>query len=103
MESALPDKITLPWQKNKELDLDQMKFSQEDVDKLGENGLSQIKILAEKAKDAGDVAQGFVEQAVKVDEDKDKNISEKAIEYGKYIYCQEVVKQYEASGSSTKK
>lgn len=101
MEAALPDKVNLPWQKDKELTFDQIKFSQEDLDKLGQNGLSQIKILAEKAKDAGGVAQGFVEEAVKVDENKDKNISEKAFEYGKYIYCQEVVKQYEATSSST--
>jgi len=32
---------------------------------------------------------------VKVDENKDKNLSEKAFEYGRYIYCQEVVKQYD--------
>jgi hypothetical protein len=102
IEDVVPNKITLPWQKDKELQIDQINFNQEDLDKLGQDGLSQIKILTEKAKDAGGVAQDFVQEAITVDENKDKNISEKAFEYGKYIYCQEVVKQYEASSSSSK-
>lgn len=70
-------------------------FDQREIDKLGTDGMAQVKILATKAKEAGGVAQSFVEQVVKVDNNKDKNISEKAFEYGRYVYCQEVVKQYE--------
>jgi hypothetical protein len=99
IEDVLPNKITLPWNKEKEIKLDQIKFSQEDVDKIGEDGMSQIQILGNKAKEAGGVAQDFVQEVVKVDESTDKNISEKAFEYGRYIYCQEVVKQYEANHS----
>ncbi|KKQ08786.1 MAG: hypothetical protein US20_C0012G0028 [Candidatus Pacebacteria bacterium GW2011_GWF1_36_5] len=83
------------------IEFDQIDFKQEDFKNLGENGVSQIKILTEKAKEAGGVAQEFVQEAVRVDENGEQNISEKAFEYGKYIYCQEVVKQYEASRSST--
>lgn len=101
IEEGLPKSITLPWQKDKEIEFDQIDFKQEDLKNLGENGVSQIKILTEKAKEAGGVAQEFVEEAVKVDENGEQNISEKAFEYGKYIYCKEVVKQYEASRSST--
>lgn len=101
IEESLPKSITLPWQKDKEIEFDQIDFKQEDFKNLGENGVSQIKILTEKAKEAGGVAQEFVQEAVKVDENGEQNISEKAFEYGKYIYCQEVVKQYEASRSST--
>lgn len=101
IEESLPNSITLPWKKDEKLELDQINFSQEDLQNLGENGLTQVKVLAEKAKEAGSIAQEFVQEAVKVDENSEKNISEKAFEYGKYIYCQEVVKQYEASHSST--
>lgn len=99
IENVVPDKITLPWNKEKEIVFDEIKFSQEDVDKIGEDGMSQIQILGNKAKEAGEVAQDFVQEVVRVDESNDKNISEKAFEYGRYIYCQEVVKQYETNYS----
>jgi hypothetical protein len=102
IEKQIPKKITLPWNSQKDIKIDDIKVSQNDLEKLGENGLSQVKILAEKAKEAGGVAQGFVQEAIKEDKGSDKNISEKAFEYGKYIYCQEVVKQYEASSSTLK-
>lgn len=86
LEAKLPKKVDLPWQSS---------FSQEDISQLGENGMAEVKTLAEKAKEAGGVAQDFVQGAVKEDKGNEKNISEKALEYGKYIYCQEVVKQYE--------
>lgn len=73
----------------------ELQFSKEDLQAFGQNGLREIQILAEKAKEAGGVAQEFVQEAIKVKEPDDKNISEKAFEYGRYIYCQEVVKQYE--------
>ena len=99
IEEFVPDKIILPWNKEQEVKLDGIKVEQKDLEKLGEDGLTQAKILAEKAKEAGSVAQDFVETVVQVDQEKDKNISEKAFEYGRYIYCQEVVKQYEINSS----
>ncbi len=101
IENKIPDQITLPWQKNQKIEVNQINFKKEDLEKIGANGLSQIKILSQKAKESGELAKDFIEEVVKVDEDKDKNLSEKAFEYGRYIYCQEVVKQYEASGSSS--
>ncbi len=79
-----------------DLETTELNFSKEDLQAFGEAGLREISVLAEKAKTAGGVAQEFVQDAVKVKETDDKNISEKAFEYGRYIYCQEVVKQYEA-------
>jgi len=101
IEEKIPQNINLPWRKDEDLKFDQLKLNQNDLEKLGENGVSQVKILAEKAKEAGVVAQDFVEKVVQEDKGSDKNISEKAFDYGKYIYCQEVVKQYEASRSTT--
>ncbi len=72
-----------------------------DLEKLGEDGLRQVNVLADKAKEAGSVAQEFVQEVVKIDENKDQNLSEKAFEYGRYIYCQEVVKQYETSSKES--
>lgn len=100
IEEKIPKEISWPWKKDEDLKLDQLKISQNDLEKLGEDGISQVKILAGKAKEAGTVAQSFVEEVVQEDKNDDKNISEKAFEYGKYIYCQEVVKQYEASKSA---
>ena len=102
MEDKLPKTVSLPWQKDKDLELKQLDFKQKDLEKIGEDGLSQIKILTEKAKEAGTVTQSFVEEVVQEDTESEKNISEKAFEYGRYIYCQEVVKQYEASDSTKK-
>jgi hypothetical protein len=99
IEEVIPDKISLPWNKEQEIQLDGIKVEQKDLEKLGKDGLAQVQILAEKAKEAGAVAQDFVEDVVQVDENSDKNISEKAFEYGRYIYCQEVVKQYEVNSS----
>lgn len=99
IENIIPNKIILPWNKDQEIKLDKIKFSQEDVDKIGKDGLTQIQILGNKAKEAGTIAQDFVQEVVKVDENTDKNISEKAFDYGRYIYCQEVVKQYETNHS----
>jgi len=101
IEEFIPNKITLPWNKEQKIQLDGVKIEQKDLEKLGEDGLTQIKVLTEKAKEAGEVAQDFVETVVQVDQEKDKNLSEKAFEYGRYIYCQEVVKQYEMSNSQT--
>lgn len=101
IEEKIPQKIDLPWKKNEKIEINQLKINQNDLEKLGENGLAQVKVLAEKAKEAGTVAQSFVEKVVQEDTGSDKNISEKAFDYGKYIYCQEVVKQYEASKSAT--
>lgn len=97
IESKLPT-ITLPWNKDAKLELGEINYSQEYLEKLGEDGLKQVQTLADKAKDVGAAAQNFVEEVVQVDaSDSSKNVSEKAFEYGRYIYCQEVVKQYEAS------
>jgi len=97
IESKLPT-ITLPWNKDAKLELGEINYSQEDLEKLGEDGLKQVQTLADKAKDVGAAAQNFVDEVVQVDaSDSSKNVSEKAFEYGRYIYCQEVVKQYEAS------
>lgn len=95
IEEKFPDQISLPWQKEQDF-----KFERKDLEKIGEEGLSQIQILAEKAKEAGEVGREFVQEIVKVDEGGEKNISEKAFDYGRYIYCQEVVKQYENNQSS---
>jgi hypothetical protein len=101
IESKIPT-ITLPWNKDAKLELSEINYSQEDLEKLGADGLKQVKTLTDKAKDVGEIAQDFVEEVVQVDaSDSSKNVSEKAFEYGRYIYCQEVVKQYEASKAAS--
>lgn len=72
----------------------------EDLEKLGVEGISQIKILGDRAKESGEKAQDFFSEAIKVDEDSQESVSDKAFEYGRYIYCQQVVKEYEAKEAS---
>jgi len=93
-QSWLSDEKTAP------IDETLSKINAEDLQNLGQDGLEEIKILSQKAKQAGGVAQKLAQDAIKVKENDDKSISDKAFEYGRYIYCQEVVKQYEASSSA---
>lgn len=79
---------------------EEIKFSQEDLEKLGAEGTAQVKILAERAKTAGSITQEFLSENVKIDHGGDKNLSEKAFEYGRYLYCQEVIKQFETQRDS---
>ena len=88
------------WQEEglENLDLKQLFQATKDDKNVNLNELSndagdQIKVLSERALEAGQVAKDFVEGSVKVDESAqdDKKISEKAFEYGQYIYCQAVV------------
>jgi hypothetical protein len=59
--------------------------------------VQQIKTLSEKAASAGAVTQSFVQEAIQVDSEDESNLSQKAFNYGRYIYCKEVVKEYELS------
>ena len=44
--------------------------------------------------------QTFLGQAVQVDQESEKNLSEKAFDYGRYLYCQQVVQSYENGQAS---
>jgi len=98
IDEAISQNISLPWNKNQSLSLNKINISSENLNNLEEDGIYQAKILTEKAKNVGDVAQDFVGEIVQTDaSDSTQGVSERIIEYGRYVYCQEVVKQYETN------
>jgi hypothetical protein len=65
------------------------------LNELSNDAGKQIKISAQKALEAGKVAQEFMSESVQTDEFEDKKIGEKAFEYGQYIYCKAVVDDWQ--------
>lgn len=70
-------------------------FDQANLEKLSSNAGEQIKVMSERALEAGKVAKDFVAGSVQMDENEDKKLSERAFEYGQYIYCKAVVNDWE--------
>jgi len=75
------------FQKEEELNLQ--------LNELSSNAGEQIKSTAQKALEAGKVAQEFVAGSIQTDESSEKNLGEKAFEYGQYVYCKAVVDDWE--------
>lgn len=81
------------WLKNtplKDLNYEQLNvFEQENVE--------QAQTLTERAKETGEHVQQILGEKVQVDEDeKEKSLHEKTLEYARYLYCQQVVEDWEA-------
>jgi hypothetical protein len=53
----------------------------------------QLEVLSSRAKEVGNYAQDAFQLGIK--EDTDQPVHEKAIEYGQYVYCKQVVETYE--------
>lgn len=57
---------------------------------------SQLQTLAQRAEEVGQHAQNVLGTSIQVNEEKAKApIHETAIEYGRYIYCKQVVSEFE--------
>lgn len=88
------------WLKNtplKNLDYEQFNV-------LSQNGLEQAQVLSERAKETTGHLQQILGDKIEVDEQaesqkKNKAIHEKAIEYTRYLYCKQVVDEWEATES----
>ncbi len=65
------------------------------LNKLSGDAGEQIKISAQKALEAGKVAQEFVSESIQTNELEEKKLGEKAFEYGQYIYCKAVVDDWQ--------
>lgn len=55
----------------------------------------ELKTLTERGKVAVEEAQKVLGKAIEVDEASNKATHEKALEYAKYLYCQQVVLEWE--------
>lgn len=57
---------------------------------------SQLKILTARGQETGEMSSQVLGEFIQVnEEDSEKSTSEKALEYGRYLYCQQVVKEWE--------
>lgn len=56
---------------------------------------SQLQTLSQRAGEVGQHAQNVLGTSIQVNEEEKKPIHESAIEYGRYIYCKQVVTEYE--------
>jgi len=70
-------------------------FSQEKVQGVQENTKKQIAKVSDRVKEVGEQAKKVLGVAVKINEEEDAgSIQQKAVEYGQYLYCKQVVDNY---------
>lgn len=56
---------------------------------------AQLSVLSERSQEVGGHVGTVLGEYVQVNEQEDQPLHQSALEYGRYIYCQEVVKDYE--------
>ena len=66
------------------------------------NTTDQLSTLSSRAKEIGEYAQNAFNSGVKVDEENQTPLHERAIEYGQYIYCKQVIEDFEKNQSELK-
>jgi len=59
----------------------------------GTNTKTQLETVSSRAKELGSLAQDALGNTIQVD--NSKPLQEKAVEYGQYVYCKQVVESYE--------
>jgi hypothetical protein len=69
--------------------LDQAELSQ-----FTESASQELKTLTERGKVVGEHAQSILGSSVEADKEQPP-LHERAFEYGRYLYCQQVVKDFE--------
>jgi hypothetical protein len=71
-------------------------FDYEKLNFLSQTNLDQTKVLSSRVKEAGEHVQEVLGDQIEVDEAAEKKpLHEKTIEYARYLYCQQVVNEYE--------
>ncbi|MEA2056993.1 MAG: hypothetical protein U9O78_04820 [Patescibacteria group bacterium] len=71
------------------------KYDFEKLNLLNQENLEQTKTLTNKAQETGEHIQKVLGESVEADDDEKKPIHEKTIEYARYLYCKQVVKNWE--------
>ncbi|MBT4124073.1 MAG: hypothetical protein HN981_02855 [Candidatus Pacebacteria bacterium] len=69
---------------------------------LQENTTDQLSTLSSRAKEVSEYAQNAFNSGVKVDKENQAPLHERAIEYGQYVYCKQVVEDFEKNQSEEK-
>jgi len=66
------------------------------IEKAWTDASSQLKVLSSRGQATGEMSSQVLGEFIQVnEEDSEKNTSGKVLEYGRYLYCQQVVKDYE--------
>jgi hypothetical protein len=88
---SLPQKFltSTPVQNAVDIDTNQIK-------NLAADPGPELKILAERSKEVSEHAENVLGDTISVNEEAPP-IHERALEYGRYLYCQQVVEDYESS------
>lgn len=63
---------------------------------------SQLQTLTERAGEVSQHAQAVLGASIQVNESEKKPIHQSALEYGRYIYCKQVVMDYETAAKESK-
>ena len=87
LSSELSDKLKLPEK------ISTNNINQEKISEIAQDATNQTQELTSKAQEVSEHAQKILGESVK--EGEEVPLHEKALDYGKYIYCKEVVKEYE--------
>ena len=69
---------------------------------LKQENMEQTKVLTDRAKQTGEHVQNVLGETVEVDEQaQEKPLHEKTIEYARYLYCKQVVEDWERDHPKT--
>lgn len=66
----------------------------QELERFAETAQAELSIATSRGQEIGTQAQQVLGVAI-APASEDKALHEKAFEYGRYLYCQEVIKQYE--------
>ncbi|MFZ5376354.1 MAG: hypothetical protein ACOZAN_01635 [Patescibacteria group bacterium] len=69
-------------------------FDEKNLATVGQDAKKQTEILSSKAQEVGGHVSNVLGSTVEANEDQ-PSLQERAIDYGRYLYCQQVVKDYE--------
>lgn len=71
-------------------------FDHQQINIFSQQSSEQTKVLTSRAKETGSHVQNILGDKVEVDEEQaDQPLHEKTIEYARYLYCKQVVEEYE--------
>ncbi len=89
--NLLPENIpTIPKEK-----IEEVKTNTPTFNSVQGETQTQLEIFSARARELGSYAQEALKTGIQ--EDNSQPVHEKAIEYGQYIYCKQVVESYEVN------
>lgn len=72
-----------------------LKLDNQKIEEFAQSTSSELETLTERGKEVGEHAQNVLGRSVEVNEEQPA-LHERALEYGRYVYCQQVVEEYES-------